>query len=280
MIFAFLTAIMNSLENILDRLILRSKKVSFRHYLAISLTVIFLLCALAWPFAGRLDTAFFTSQYLWLFAGVIFVAFFYNIFFFYAISKEELCDVEPFVLLDRPLTVIMAALFFPSERSFWPLVLTLVAASALVLSRIDFKNLKVKVKKTTWMLAAFVILISLESQMIKVLLTVASPVSLYCLRTGVLALLFWVILRPNMKKVTKTETRNISLNGAITFVEFTARFYAIAYLGIVKSTLVLLLSPVITLTFSRFFMKEHFTAKKVIADIIIIVCVAATLFLH
>ncbi len=280
MIFAIINMFANSAESILDKVILKTKNITYKQFLPFSMAILFIIGLFVFPFLGRVDIEFFTTKYLLLFILETFVAYFYNVFFFYSLKKEELCDVEPFVLLDRPVTVIMAALLFPSERSLWPLVLTLIAAFALILSRLKRKHFKIGFKKTTLALVGFIFLLSLEAQLAKVLLEVMSPVGFYLFRTGLLTVIFWIVFRPKISKLPSFEKRNILATGLITYIEYIARFYAIIYLGIVQSTLILLLSPLLTLTFSKVYLKEHFTFRKAMADFIILGCVVATLLMR
>lgn len=278
MFTAIFAAFANSAEVIYDKLVLREKGLSFKHLLTVSMTAIFVVSLLFFPFLGKINNEFFSVKYIMLFIGILFVAFFYNIFYFKALEKIDLCDVEPFELLSRPVTVIMAALVFPSERSFFPLVFTIIASLALVFSRVEKRHFKVR--KTTWLLIGFVALISIEAQLVKVVLEVLSPVALYSIRVGILSIIFWLLLKPRINKGNRKEVISILPLGIITFAEYIARFYSIIYFGIVQTSLFLLLSPVITLLFSKLLLKENLTLKKAIADMIIIICVAATLFIH
>jgi len=277
MLFAIIGTLASSVMSVFDKIILDYKRLTYKQLLPVSLTTTFVICLFAFPFLGQISPKFFALKYEIIFALEICTAFFLNIFFFYSMKREELCDIEPFVLMDGPLTVILAALLFPSERNLIPLVLTLIAAFALVLSRVKKHHFRLVFKKTTLALMAYVILSSFESQFAKVLLEVLSPVALYAIRTGFLATLFWVFLKPRLARLPMTQKRNLAIDGAISFIVFISRFYAIMYIGIVQSTLIFLLAPVLTLGFSKFYLKENLTFRKISADIIIIACVAVTL---
>jgi drug/metabolite transporter (DMT)-like permease len=92
-----------------------------------------------------------------------------------------------------------------------------------------------------------------------------------------LAILLAVFYRKvNIKKVNKKEYGQMFLNGIFSSVEYVAKFFAIASIGIVKTSLVMLVAPIIILVFSKMFLKEKITMKRGIGDLIIIICVAAT----
>jgi drug/metabolite transporter (DMT)-like permease len=280
MIFAFIGALASSIMSVFDKVILRRRNLSFRQLLPFSLTTSFILCLFAFPFLGNVDSSFFSPKYLLLFGAMVISSYILNILFVYSMKKEQLCDVEPFVLMDGPLTVIIAAMIFPSERSLLPLVLTLLAASALIISRFNKRHFKFIFKKTTLALLLYVLLVSFQAQFAKVLLEVMTPVALYTFRNGVLAALYWVTLRPKVSSITFVVKRNLVIDGVITFVALICHFYAILYLGIVETTLIFLLAPVLTLGFSKYYLKENFTLKKAIADTIILGCIVGIVIFH
>lgn len=277
MITAFIAAFGNAAEVLSTKIAFRERNISYRNFLAVSMSFIFLFTGFIFIFLGYVNPAFFEQKYILAFAGVILFAFLYNNLYFFALYKEKVCNVEPIIMLEPLVTVSLAAMIFPSERNYPALILTLVASLVLVISRIERHHLKFNI----YLLAMLgnVFLMGGEAQLVKILLEVVSPVALYFFRTGILAVFFLLFLKPKLTCLTKGQVFQVAIIGLVTAIEYIARFYAISQIGIVQSSLIFLLGPVIILLSSRLLLKEKITVQKVIADIIIIMCVAAVNFI-
>jgi drug/metabolite transporter (DMT)-like permease len=135
-------------------------------------------------------------------------------------------------------------------------------------------------KRETLALVGFIFLISIENLLVKIILPVISPVTLYGLRVAILSILFFLFLRPKVKGVRRNQYLEMFIIGSFTAIEYIFHYYAIGYIGIVQTALISLLGPVLILFFSKFFLKEKLTLKKALADAIIILCVAAVYLIH
>lgn len=276
MIFAILSALGNASNVLGSKLIFREKEVNFRNYLSITMIFIFLLANILF-FIFQPGFPVFTPKIILLFSAMVVLAFGFNSLYFYSLSKADVCDVEQ-IDMTRPLfTVLLAAAIFPSERNGIAIILTVIAASALIFSRLEKHHLKPS--KTTLAMFGYVFLVAIETQIVKVLLEVFNPISFYLLRVGLLSILFYFFLKPNVKELKKKEIGQFFLMSFVIAIEFLSRFFAIQTIGIVKTSLLFLLAPVIVLIFSKIFLKEKLTLKKIIADAIIVSCVAALFIL-
>jgi drug/metabolite transporter (DMT)-like permease len=125
----------------------------------------------------------------------------------------------------------------------------------------------------------FVILISIESNLVKPLLDVVTPIALYTLRIGVLATLFLLFTKPDLKKVNKDSFFQTALIAFIVAVEYPCYYYAIQKFGVVETSLIMLLAPVLILFSSKILFKEKLTFKKTISSAIIIACIAMAILI-
>jgi drug/metabolite transporter (DMT)-like permease len=150
-------------------------------------------------------------------------------------------------------------------------LITVIAASALALSRIEKKHLKPN--KYTLAMLGFVFFVSAEALLAKAILEVFSPVAYYTFRVGIASLLLAVFLRPNLKTLGKKRIKSTALMSLFITVEYIAFFIAIDQIGIVKTSLIFLLGPVLTLLASKFHLKEKITPKAALADSVIVVCI-------
>lgn len=272
MLAAFIAALSGATETLTEKIVLRERGVSDKNFLALSMVFIFSLMSVAYIFLGKVNYGALRPIHLAVFVAILFCGFFYNYLYFYAIYKEKVCEVEPIAMLEPLITVTMAAIIFPSERNLPVVGITMLASIALVLSRIEKHHLKFN--KALLAMLGFVILISLESQLAKIILEVVSPVALYCIRAGILSVAFMLVLKPNFKSLKTDQASKIFGIAAITALGITSRFYAISEIGIVKSSLIFLLGPVLILVFSNLLLKEKITLKKAVGDAVIVVCVA------
>lgn len=277
MIQAVISAIANAFEVVTSKIIISDDNVGFRAFTSLSMVFVFMFTLVPFFFIGQFDTSKLNGFYGILLATLCLVAFGYNLLYFYSLSAEEVCDVEPFALLHYPVAILFAAAIFPSERNWPVLAFALVACTVLILSRIEKKHLVLN--RYFFAMMGFVVLIAIESSLVKELLNVFSPAALYSLRTGVVAVFLMIFLSPNLSKLRKAQVLKVSANSILTVINYVFAYYAISKIGVVKSSLIFLLGPILVLLFSKLWLKENLTFKKVLADLVIIMCVAGMLFL-
>lgn len=277
MIAAFIAALLNPIEIIGTKEIFKKERVNYKSFLVLNVFFIFIVCAVAFLFGGDVSKDFFQPVYIIALAGIVTIAYFANRLFYYALSGDNVCNVEPISMLSPVVAVILAALIYPDERNWQILVIAMIAGLALAISRIEKHHFKVS--KYTLAMLFSIFLFAIDSIIAKYLLEVLSPIAFYTLRIGLLSLLFIITIRPNLKVFGKKRTTSIFLISVLTAVEVLAYYFAIDSIGIVKTSLIFLLGPVLVLFSSRFYLKEKIKLKAAIADFIILLCVAASIFI-
>ncbi|NTU69447.1 DMT family transporter [bacterium] len=245
--------------------------------MAISVCFVFLITLLPSFFFGQIDFSSLTLLHLIIFIVVVLLALSHNLLYYYSLCAEAVCDVEPFALMQYPFAIFLAFAIFPSERNIAVLVITLIASLALIISRIEKHHLNIN--KYFFAMLGFALLTSIEGVFIKILLEVFSPIALYSLRIGFLSLLLFVFMRPNFKKVGKKNNILIFGSAFLTVVNFVFYYYAISNIGIIKSSLIMILAPVMVLILSRLMLKENLTLKKAMADTVIVSCAIVAVFI-
>jgi drug/metabolite transporter (DMT)-like permease len=273
MIAALIAAIGNAVESIFDKVIVGEKNMTGLVLFKLSMLFTAIWTAIPTFIWGSFQPNFFTPKYLLLFSGLLFAGLSQNILYYLALEKKDICEVEPIILLSTPMTIILAMAIFPSERSLTLIIASFVATAALLFSRLEKKHLDFD--KYSWFLLGSGVFCAIEAILIRYMLAVTNAVSLYGIRTASLALLLYLLFRGI--KTNKTNTKGaiqVFLNSGITSIYFVARFFAIASIGIVKSSLILLLGPVIILLFSKIFLKERIPLKRAFGDAVVLACVA------
>lgn len=277
MLSAFIAAISNAGEVIQSKRVLKDYNMPAKTLLSLGSTLIFFVMCFLFVFWGSVDVVSLNSTYFLLFGGVILVGFIYNYLFYYSLKRGELCDVEPVAMLAPLATMLLAIIVYPDERNLYILIPAIVASFVLAYSRIERYHFKIN--KYSLAMLGFVLLFAVEANLVKPLLEVFSPVALYTIRIGILSAMFLLLTKPNLKKVKKDSFWQVLLIALIVAVEYSAFYYAISSVGIVVTSLIMLLAPVLILISSRFLFKEKMTIKKAISSAIILACIVVAILI-
>lgn len=274
MLAAFISAICKAFEVLFDKVIIGEKNMSGLKLLKIQMLFISIFMIVPVMLWGSLLPVFFKPEYIILLVVLVLVGLLNNLLYFTALSKKSVCEVEPIALMATPMTIFLAMLVFPVERNITVLIIALVATAALLLSRFEKKHLDFD--KYSLLLIGHNLLVALEAIIVKHLLVATNAISLYGIRTAAIAIILFLLFR-NIKvdKLSRKEYVQTFANGGITSVEFVTKFIAIGMIGVVNSSLILLLGPILILVFSRIFLKEKITLKRGIGDTIIVLCIGA-----
>lgn len=271
---ALLSSFSNATEVILDKTIMSKEKVKFISFMSICMFFVFLLTSSLFPFLGKVDIKALEAPYLLAFGAVILIASLYNYLYYYSLSHEKVTEVEPLAMTHGLIAVILATIIYPNERNTFVFVLALIASSALIFSRIEKRH--IKFDKHALAMLGFAALFAVESLFLKELLLVYSPVALYSFRTGVLALLFFIFLKPKIKGLELKKVGSILLDAFSVSAQYVTLYFAYSRIGLVRTSLIVMIGPVLIFIFSFIFLKEKIVPKKLFADAIILACVGAS----
>lgn len=265
-------------EVLFDKIVLKDKRITGTKLMYFQLLFIAIWAIVPFLLWGHLDQQFFTPTYLTIFAAMILIAIIGNFTYFYSLSKANVCELEPISLLSAPISALLATIIFPSERSPMLFFVILVAVFALIFSRVEKHHLDMN--RYSFLMFVHALCVAVEILIIKVMITVSNPVGLYTTRVWVMMLLLTPFFIRSFSGITKKEYRDISLIGGITAFEYFARYIAIDQIGVVKSSLIFLIGPILILLFSNLYLKETITTRRALGDAVIIGCVAFTIFAH
>jgi drug/metabolite transporter (DMT)-like permease len=273
---AIIAAFSNTTEVISDKILLRQKNIHGRTIMVYQMAFIFLLTVLPAIFFGKSYINIFQIEPLLTLAGIVVCAIIFNNLYFIAIDGGQLCNIEPIAILSLPLSALLGSIFYPKQSSLLLIVLTTISLVVLLMTRIEKHHLKPN--KYTAAMAGFVVFISIEAVLLQNMLRYLNPVLLYSVRTFLLATIFLVLFRPKKTNIEGNTILHFFLISLVVVVEYFARYFAYQQIGIVRSSLIFLLGPVLILIFSIIFLKEKVTAKRAIGDIIVVACVLASIF--
>lgn len=256
---------------IVDKIVLTRRQVSLHVFVPILFFFLFLLTAICYPFLGQVSADFFQIRYLLLFLAMIVVAIIWNIFYYRGVQAEKIHEFELIVMFQPLLTILLATVFLKGERNIFLEMAAIVAAIALVIARLNKNHLEFSSSSLGLVLA--VILMSVELIIIDFLLKVLSPVALYCLRTGIIFLFFLFYYHPSFRKVADHNFGLIFATSFLGVVQMVTKFYGFEQFGVVYTSLILILSPVLVYIISTIFLHEHLKWRTVVCGIVIFACI-------
>lgn len=255
-----------------DKIILDKRRVPVMRFIPLLFIWLALITAIFLPMWGRIDsTIFHNSKPLLVFVLMIGVAVTWNVYYYQGIQKENLAEFELIMLFTPLATVILAEIFVPSERNLQVFLAGLISSAALIASRFRPHHLKLSFLAKRTMLA--MILMSFESILIKYLLTYFSPVSLYFVRTTIIALIFIVLYRPKLFSLSLTAYSLTIISAIFGVMQMVLKFYGFQSLGIIETTMILLLGPILVYIISYFYFHEMLYKRDLLAMVIIVMSI-------
>jgi|GEM_PF-478891 len=271
MLSALIASVGSAGGDIVAKIILDFRKFPVRKYLAFLFVCLAVITLIFVPSSFYFDAGkFFSFKFVLLFLSMLFTALFWNFRFYTSIQKESLHELELVILFTPITTIILAALFYPDERNFGYFIAALIASGALVLGRLKKSHIEITANIKRSFLAMF--FMAVEAVIIKELLLVFSPAFLYFCRTFFMALVFIYYFKPKREDYTmdKTATRLIVLDAVFGVLFMVLKFFSYGEFGIVKTTLVLLIAPVLTYLASYFYFKEHRLFRRDLGSALVI----------
>lgn len=272
MIGQIIASVFSASSTILDKFALSKYQTNVNHYIIVIFFFLWFFTGLTLPWISFINfqQAFSTVGIGYLILLVI-CAYIWNSIYYRSQQKESIQEFEVIVMTLPLFTSLLAALLFKDERNLHVFIATIVAGLALVLSH--FRKDHLDFNKYSWQLIVAIIFMALESQIRKVLLDWYSPASLYFVRTGILTVLFVLVWQPKKIEFARPVWFHALLSGLTGAAMMILVFYGYKNLGIVLTTLILMLGPVLTYLFDFVFMKEKLKPKTIAAAVVILLSI-------
>jgi len=279
MFSALISAVSAAGGLIIDKIILSKRSVPLRIFIPTVFTCLFVFTVILTPLLGFIDwrTALLPNN---LFLGLlmIVIAIAWNVLTYQSLRRESVHQHEVILMTGPLVTIALAALFFREEFNLVIFILGVIASLAMLIARTERHHFRMD--KIAYNLFLAVILMSIESIIIRELLYSYSPISLYAVRTFFVAGFFWLYYRPKLAEIGQSSLWLIGASGAIGAVSMIARFYAFGSLGVIFTTLISTLAQIIVFIGSWEILHEKIRPRVVGASLIILVCVALATVLN
>ena len=262
---------------VVDKIILSKYRVPLCRFVPLLFIWLAVITAIFVPLWGKIDLSqIATPKYILLFLGMILVAAVWNVFYYRGIQQEQVHEFELIMMLSPLITIIFAEIFLPAERS-WPVFIAgTIASLTLIATRFRYHHLRISA--ATWQTILAMVLMSGESILIKNLLQVMSPVTLYFVRTTVIAIVFLIIYRPKIFDMARNAYALTIFSAIFGVVQMVLKFYGFASLGVIETTLILVLGPFLVYFFSTYYFKEKLFKRDVFAAAVVVACILYVTF--
>jgi len=259
---------------ILEKIVLRGKKINIKLYQTASFLAIVLVMLPFIYFFWKMETPAWEIKNLFIFSLVILFSITANMFTFYSMKWEKISNIEPAKMLE-PLFVILLAIFFSYivgeglfERNPKVIIAALVAAAALIFSHLKKHHLTFNKYFIAAVIGSF--FFALELVISRLILDFYSPITFYFLRCSSIFLISLIIFRPKFQKLSSKIRWQILATGIIWVIYRVVVYYGYLNIGVIFTTLMIMLGPVFIYLFAWKFLKEKLDWRNIVAAIIII----------
>ncbi len=255
-----------------DKFVLSKYKVPVMRFLPLQFIWLSIVTAIFLTRWGSVDlNLIFNWKYIVLFVLMIVIAVNWNVLYSQGIQKEDLHEFELIMLLSPLVTIIFATIFLPAERNWSVFIPGIIATGALLATR--FRAHHVRISKVAWRTLIAMVLMSLESIIIKELLGALSPVALYFARTTIIAIVFLLMFKPKLLEMHRNAFALAILSAIFGVVQMVLKFYGFQSLGVIETTMILVLGPFLVYLASSMFFKEHLYKRDLFAATVVVLCI-------
>lgn len=276
MYIPILGAIALASGTILEKIVLKRKQMNIKLYQTAMFIAAVLVMVPFVYFFWRMDTQALGLKNILIFCAVIVTSIIANLLVFYSLKWEKISKLEPARILE-PLFVILLAILFSFfvgelyERNFKVIIPALIAACAIVFSHVEKRHLKFNKYFIAAIIGSF--FFAFELIISRLILDFYSPITFYFLRCAGIFLISLGMFRPKLKSLDKKSIGLIFITGAIWTIYRIVIYWGYTSLGIISTTLMIMLGPIFIYMFARIFLKEKIRWRNIVASIIIIACV-------
>jgi len=277
--FPVLGALALASLTVMERFVLAKKKITPRTFQTATFFAAVLLMIPLMFFFYRLDAQAFELLNIIIFIGVIIASFFANACLFYAIRSEKISNLEPALIME-PLFIVVLAIVFSFfsglyDRNLYVIIPAVIAGLALIFSHVKKSQIVFNKYFLFAILGSF--LFGLEVVLTRLILGFYSPLSFYFFRCSFVFILSFLIFHPRLDKIKGKLRWQIFLIGGLWVLYRVIVYYGYLTLGVISTTLVIMLGPVFVYLFARIFLKEKLNWKNIVASIVIVACVVYVL---
>ncbi len=257
----------------LDKIVLSLKKITYRTYVGISFPLMFIITLIIFfIFKPPLTLSLFSGNILYLLIVSIILIIITNLIFYKALDADKVSEMEIISLLGSIPLIIFTGFIFAEERDYIIIILALLASCSVIWAH--WKGHHFQIIKTTKLFLLWTLLVLPFGAIItKSLLAVWNPISLELVRVGVIALILGPFFLRFEKKVSLKAFLLLIATNILTTIAWILYFFSYQKLGIIQTTLIFSIQPLLVYFASIFFLKEKLHWKKFVSFLIILTAI-------
>jgi drug/metabolite transporter (DMT)-like permease len=255
-----LAAVLQAGSSITDKFTLSIRRIGYKEYIGASFPLIFIITLVLFLiFRPPISADLFQNSALLFLLALIAISVGNNLFYYLALDRDNLNEIQVFDLL-----IYVPIIIFVDERNLGVIIPALTASLAIIWShweRHHFKILKNTKHYVVWAMITGPIYMAI----LKKILLLWNPISLEVVRSGIMAFLLGFLFYKSFK--------NISRKGWAYLIAYILLYFGYKNLGIIYTTLVFSIQPLLVYFASFFVLKEKFHWKKAVAFAIVLVSI-------
>lgn len=274
--FPIIAAIALAGGNVLERNILKRKGVDIKKYQTLEFLAISLIMLPILYFFWKVDSQALELKNILIFIGVIIASIAANLFTFYSMKGDKINNLEPAKMLEPLFTILLAivfSFFFQGvyESNAKVLIASLIAGLTLIFTHIKKEHLNFNKYFIAAVIGSF--MFAVEIIISNLILSFYSPVTFYFLRCLGVFIISFLIFRTKLTGTNKRFKIELIVVGLIWVVYRVVAYYGYLKIGVISTTLILMLGAVLTYIFAKIFLKEKINKRNIIASVIILACI-------
>ena len=258
----------------LDKVTLSLRNITYRTYIGVGFpiywaVVLVIFLVVQPPLFPTMDE----TMWLLLLAAIAF-NFGNNIIYYRALDRDRLGELQTIDLFRTIPIILVTSFLFADERNPIIVIAALVASLAIIWSHWQNHHFAIR-KNTLQFLAWGLVSAPLGASVAKILLRTWNPVSLWLVEDAVISVLAIALYHNEFKKTSRRLLLYLTLISILSATGWILYGYSYQQLGVVYTTLVFSLHPMLVYLASIFFLKEKPHWKKSAAFAIVLASIAA-----
>jgi drug/metabolite transporter (DMT)-like permease len=278
-VFPISASVLQAASFTVDKVIMSVKKVTYKTYVGISFPLIFIFTLIIFLlFKPPLSWSLFSGIAIYLIIASVVLTILSNLIFYRTLKSEKISEVEALSLLGQITLIIYTGFIFPAERNLLIMFLAVLCSASVVWSHWRKDHFQIA-KKTKLYLFWTILIAPFGMIMTNYLLKTWNPISLQLIRDGMMALIFGPLFLRYERKASFKAISLLIITNILTSIAWILYYFSYQQLGVVQTVLVFSIQPLLVYFASIFLLKEKLHWKKLVSFLIILVCIAVSMFL-
>lgn len=278
-LFPLIAALFQATSMTLDKVILSFKEMNFKLYTGVSFPLVALFTGIMFIlFRPTITLALFTPSIILLLVILIGITIINNLLFYQALQHDLLVELKLLDLMRNIPILVISALLFIDERN--PILILAALMSFIVVIWSHWENHQFAIRAQTLLFALWSLtLASFGPSLLKVLLQTLDPITIELIKNiGVALILTPLFYRELSKSFPSGHALGLLLvTNLLTSIAWVALSFGYQQLGVIYTTLIFSLQPLLIYVASALLLKERISRKKVIAFFLVLSVITWTL---